>query len=332
MINWITSNRLYEDNLFYYALIIFGWFCVGFFTLGFELSGFTAQQNLFFNFVWYGLLCLGMAFAPFWYRLFFGKTTTQKRAIAIQAQIDAITDETEKQAILDYMQNDGQLPMRSAQRLALVFLGGYYLFEIFFILAWTKEHTLVWQPDWVLTIIEWIRSHINLPPIHVDLKLFLLDIHSSIDKLLHTMYATETEFLNSEFGKATLLFHFFRAFGFFPILFSFYLLFSQFISYNGMNKLKTIKISLWQQLKNFLWLSFLTFFMLLMTYAAFGKLFQDIKYSAENLFNIVIWVNHFYLNVGFLFIIIFFFLLISWFIVVKSLILTILNLNKEISL
>lgn len=58
--DWLVSNRLYEDNLFYYALII----CIGFVFLGFEINGYSQAQNLFFNFVFYLFICTMMALCP----------------------------------------------------------------------------------------------------------------------------------------------------------------------------------------------------------------------------------------------------------------------------
>ncbi|ULJ68776.1 hypothetical protein MIS45_08295 [Wielerella bovis] len=311
--DWIVSNRLYEDNLFYYALIICFWFFVGFSFLGFELEGFSLKQNLFFNFIYYLIICVCMALCPFWFRLFFWKTHTAKREQAINAYLDEL-DDGDRQEIIDYLDKIGQLAMRPTQRRALVFLGSYFLFEIFFISAWVKDLTLVWQPDWVMGIAEWIRANTTLPPLNVDRKLFMLDIHTSSSILLRQMYETEYDFLNSDFGIATLFFHFIRALNFFPILIAIYLVLSNVLGWVGLNKFKAEyqEISFFSHVKKFLWLSFLTFFLLLLVLGGGGKLFMDIEFTAEIL-NLYYWLENFYLHIGHVFFISAFFISISWF-------------------
>lgn len=294
---WIQSNRLYEDNLFYYTLIIVAWFFIGFFTLGFEFSGFSQQQNLAINFVWYIALCGCMALAPFWYRLFFSKTYNQKRINDIQVKIDAIADEQERQAVLDYMSNDGHLPMRPAQRWALVFLGCCCLFEIFYISAWVKDLTLVWQPDWVIHIIDWVKNNTNTPPLNVDRKLFMVEVKG--DKVLEKMFKNEHDFLNSNFGNTALLFQFWKALIFFPVIFALISILGKGIGWTGLNNIKPINT---MNIKSLLWVSFLSFFMFLMMIGVFVGLFQVIgETTLKMLMGKVSWLSSFWINIGYIF-------------------------------
>lgn len=311
--DWLVSNRLYEDNLFYYALIICFWFFWGFAFLGFELEGFSLQQNLFFNFIFYLFICAMMVLCPFWSKLFFGKTHTTKREQELNAHLNEL-DNDDRQEVIDYLSQTGQLAMRPAQRWALVFLGSYFLFEVFFISAWVKDLALVWEPRWASALIEWARGNTALPPIHKNNGIFYLDFELSTDKILHKMYATETEFLNSEFGKVALLFHFFRFISLPLIALSICLSFLDIIGWNGLNKFKSSEHSddLFLFLKSYLWTSFLSFFCTLMIIGGLQGLWYSIRTSAEMSMNIVMWLDNVYLNFCIVLMIIAFFIILSW--------------------
>lgn len=326
--DWLISKRLYEDNLFYYALIICFWFFIGFAFLGFELQGFSLQQNLFFNFVFYLFICTMMALCPFWFKLFFSKTHTAKREQELQQALDEL-DEYDRAEVEAELAHTGGLAMRPVQKWALIFLGSYFLFEVFFISAWVKDMALVWQPDWVMGIVEWVRANTNLPPLNVDRKLFILDIGSSSDKILHTMYNSEIEFLNSEFGKSALFFHFVRFIGVPCIIIAINLSFLGIIGWSGLNKFKhSHNGDLFSFLKSYLWTSFLAFFCALMMWGGI-LLVQSVDISAEMSMNIVMWLDNLYLNFCLVLMIISFFIIVSWLKMSKLLILGVIDFIKQ---
>ena len=160
-----------------------------------------------------------------------------------------------------------------------------------------------------------MKENINLPPLNVDRKLFLLNIHSSSSTLLRELYETEMQFLNSEFGITTSFFHFIKALNFAPILIAVYLLLSNIIGWAGINRFNADhqEISFFSSLKKFLWLSFLMFFLFIMVLGGFGKIFMDIETTAEILINITAWVDNFFLNIGYAFFIIALSVTVSWF-------------------
>lgn len=221
--NWMHSNRLYEDNLFYYTLIIVFWFFVGLGPLGFELDGYSLKQNLFFNFLYYLFICVCMALCPFWFKLFFAKTHTAKREQEINHHLDEL-DQNERVEIETYLAQTGQLAMRPMQKWALVFLGSYFLFEVFFILAWVKDLSLVWQPEWVSACIEWAKSHVNIPPLNIDRDWFLLQIDEKEGWVYDKFYQNEVGFLNSTEGSSVLFYHCLRVFFYLPVLTAFCIL------------------------------------------------------------------------------------------------------------
>ena len=214
--DWLVSNRLYEDNLFYYALIICFWFFIGFIFLGFEINGYSQAQNLFFNFIYYLIICACMAFCPFWFKLFFSKTHTAKREQELNAHLNELDDD-DRQEVVAYLNETGQLAMRPVQKWALIFLGSYFLFEVFFISAWVKDMALVWEPRWASALIEWVRANTDFVSDEgVNHQLFAVRIKPS-DVELYQLYTSEREFLASSFGGATALFQVFRSFCF-PLL------------------------------------------------------------------------------------------------------------------
>ena len=70
---WITSDRLYEEYLFYYLLICLFWFFVGLFSIGIRIPVFNDMQNLAFNTVWFLILCVALSIPRFWYFLIKGR-------------------------------------------------------------------------------------------------------------------------------------------------------------------------------------------------------------------------------------------------------------------
>lgn len=154
----MASERLYEEYLFFYLLIIVFWGFVGLFSFGFELSGYSLQQNLFFNLICFLVLAVAMALTPFWYRIVFGtKARLQRRTTEIEKQIEAIDDPVKREAIRQHLANDGGLTPRRLQKWSLIFLGWCALFEMFFVSSWVKDLALVWQPEWGHSVIDWVR-------------------------------------------------------------------------------------------------------------------------------------------------------------------------------
>ncbi|MFC3902388.1 hypothetical protein SAMN05421749_103138 [Acinetobacter marinus] len=205
VLQWMASERLYEEYLFFYLLIIVFWGFVGLFSFGFELSGYSLQQNLFFNFIWFLVLAVAMALTPFWYRIVFGtKARLQRRTTEIEKQIEAINDPVKREAIRQHLANDGGLAPRRLQKWSLIFLGWCALFEMLFVSSWVKDLALVWQPEWVHSVIDWVRVNTTVPPLNVDGKIFMLKLNGAGEgkAMLKQMFESEQAFLYSPFGEA----------------------------------------------------------------------------------------------------------------------------------
>ncbi|MDO4699099.1 MAG: hypothetical protein Q4A69_00225 [Moraxella sp.] len=211
--DWLFSDRLYENSLFFYTVIILFWFFVGFALMGFEIARFSQKVNLLLNFVFYLVICVCMALSPVWFWLIFKNTNTAQRELELYGILDDLDDEDYWQLKQELYQTGG-LPMQSVQRWALVFLGSYFLFEVFFISSWVKELALVWEPEWATWLIEWVRANTDFVSDEgVNHQLFSVRIKPK-DAVLYQLYTSEREFLASDFGGATALFQAFRSFGF----------------------------------------------------------------------------------------------------------------------
>ena len=256
VLSWMASERLYEEYLFFYILILVFWGAVGLFSFGFELSGYSLQRNLLFNFIWFLILATAMAYTPFWYRLVFGTNARlQRRTQEVQQQIEAIEDPIKREAIKQHIANDGGLAPRKLQKWSLIFLGWCALFELFFISAWVKDLMLIWQPVWIQWIIEFMTANLNLPPLNIDRKFFDLYLKNSI---LAKQFTDEQAFLASPLGDVALVFQFWRTLSFFPILAAFIILLWKPIDWLGMTRLDPRYIN---GVAKFIWCSVISLFM-----------------------------------------------------------------------
>lgn len=317
VLNWMASERLYEEYLFFYILIIVFWGFVGLFSFGFELSSYSLQQNLLFNFIWFLILAIAMAYTPLWYQLVFGsKARLQRRSEEIQQQIEAIEDPIKREAIKQHLANDGGLAPRTLQKWSLIFLGWCALFEMFFVSSWVKDLALVWQPDWVISVIEWVRVNTTVPPLNVDGKIFSIKLGGEGDgkAMLKQMFENEQEFLNSTFGEACLLYHAWHALSFFPILIASIICLWQLIGWTGSSNLEAKK-----GFKGYIWLAVITFFMTLMLIGGSFMIFMDVGYRAGSVTGLAGWVHDFWLHIGYFFIIIALRLYANWLFIIKDL-------------
>lgn len=157
--DWIMSNRLYEVHIFYYTLIIIFWVIVGFVSLGFEIGRFSSTQNLLLNFIWYLTACLLMISSLIIFCNTYEANKYKRYLDTLEREIEEKLTDEEKEIVWDLIEKQGHTLPTNKQRYALLFVGCYALFELFVVSAWIKDMTLVWQPDWVLAITEWIKSH-----------------------------------------------------------------------------------------------------------------------------------------------------------------------------
>ena len=218
--DWIASSHLYEENLFFYFLINLVWYFIGIATLGFKISGLNATSNLLLNFLWCVCLWAAVSFPDFWYWLIWGEDAYLFREEEkFQDILDAIQDGGSREEAAVYLEESSSRLMRRSEILALGFLFMVLLFDAFYCKAWMKNLALVWQPDWVTACIDWVKSHLNMPPINEGWDLFYLDFgDSKTDRILKAKFGDEFQFIQTPFSNTLFFYHFIRCVLFVPIV------------------------------------------------------------------------------------------------------------------
>lgn len=321
--DWLISHRLYEDNLFYYTLIILVWFCIGFTFLGFEINGFSQTQNLFFNFIFYLIICTMMALCPFWFKLFFSKTHTAKREQELQQALDELDGEDRAEVEAE-LAHTGGLAMRPMQRWALVFLGSYFLFEVFFISAWVKDLALVWEPRWASVLIEWAISHTNVPPLNVDRDIFVLDVLD--DGINELGYRDDYLFMNSDFGHAVMLYRVIKTFTLPFVMSALIVILWKPIDWLGFYRVDPRNID---GISSFLYSTFLSVGAFLLFIGATVAFVSDVELVVHYIFGKFNWLSLFWQHIGLIFILFYFKFLVGWFVFWKQTIFSIFGLGAK---
>lgn len=259
--DWLVSNRLYEVHIFYYTLIVAFWIIVGFFSLGFEINGYSQLQNLFFNFIWYLVICVLMTVSLTIFYNTYETNKYEKYLKTLEKEIAENLTDGEKEIVWDLIKEQGHTLPTNKQRYAMLFLGAYLLLELFFISAWVKEMRLIWQPDWVVSVIEWVLEHTELVSISTGGDFFSFSVILKSNDFLYQYYQDKGVFLNSELGKSAMLFVFLKFIASFPILVALSIVVSKVLNWLGINHLiNRANSSVW----GFIWTSALMMFGLLM--------------------------------------------------------------------
>ena len=315
---WMASERLYEEYLFFYGVILCFWAGVGFFAFGFELPGRSQPENLFYNFLLFLLLATAMALTPMWYRLIFGtQARLERRSREIWEQVEAIANDGKREAIKAHLANDGALPPRYLQKWCLIGLAWFALFELFFVSAWVKNGQLIWQPEWVNSIIVWVKNNTALPPIHLDNKLFFISFGS--DSPLGKIFKTEQELLASPLGEMLLLFKFWRAMTFFPTLFMLFVVLGKMIDWLGLGQFRYFRVGrYWDHDRFSRFLLYSLFFVPLFVPGIFMAFFKDVEFTSAMAFNKYYWMSTFYLNMGYIFLMIGLTFLFTWILIFRD--------------
>ena len=305
-LKWLDNEGLYKESLLIYLAIICFWVALGYYTLGFEISIYSLKQNLLLNFIYFLLLCAAILLTPFWYSLFFiSPATKSKLKNKILLAVCQIENKELAMSVKEYLINNGKLLRRNYQKIALYFLGCYFLFEIFYISAWVKNFRLIWEPYLVKSIVAWMIDNTSLPSEKIrSIKLFSISLNRTVISGL----VTEKEFLFSKAGDSVLLFNFFRALFFIPMLASFSILLWDFFDIAGLEALKPYNAN---SVKSFLWSITATLVMSFMLIASLGTLVNSIDFKLNMVYKWA-WPYELWVNLGFVSIIVGVKFIISW--------------------
>ncbi|MGK8266066.1 hypothetical protein [Moraxella nonliquefaciens] len=253
------SNRLYEVHIFYYTLIIIFWVIVGFVSLGFEIGSFSSTQNLLLNFVWYLTVCLLMITSLIIFCNTYEANKYKRYLDTLEREIEEKLTDEEKEIVCDLIQEQGHTLPTNKQRYALLFVGCYALFELFVVSAWIKDMTLIWQPDWVLAIIEWVKSNSTVVSVSANGgSFFSFNAFITKSNLLYDYYQDGKLFLNSELGKSAMFMSFIKLISFVPVIYSLCLVFWKMFGWiSGDHLMRRASSEVW----GFIWVSSLVLFM-----------------------------------------------------------------------
>ncbi len=275
--NWIYSNRIYEVYIFYYILIIAFWVLMGFFTLGFEINGFSSIQNLLVNFIWYLAICLLMTASLIIFCNTYEANKHKKYLQTLEKEIEENLTDEEKEIVWNLIEEQGYTLPTNLQRYAMLFVGGYALFELFFVSAWIKDMTLVWQPDWVLACIDWVKSHTRLKSVSESGGLFAFSAFIIDSEILYNYYQDGSQFLNSELGKSIMFFSFLKLISFVPIIYALCLVFWRMFGWlSGDHLIHRASTQIW----GFIWTSSLVLFM---SFIMFSGIFAIILFMSGDI-------------------------------------------------
>lgn len=321
---WITSDRLYEEYLFFYLLICLFWFFVGLFSIGIRIPVFNDIQNLILNFVWFLLLCGALSIPKFWYRLIKGKNAYLFQATAkVDKTLSSIKDIQQREQVYKQIASNGKLPPNRLETISLAFLFAFILFDILYIRCWISDLSLVWQPDWVNACIDWVHNNLTLPPINENRKFFNLYFSgNSADTKLKEYFGDEWAFLASPFGDAALFYHFIRVVIFIPILAALSIVLWKPLRWLGMQQIDPRNIhSVMSFLRSCAWSLIFAFFMAIGTWG----FLTNANWFTLGLIDQEAWFENLYINGLYLFIVFGIRFFYGWFVFWKNIFLNFRN-------
>lgn len=275
---WKYTNRIYENHLFFRLCLIVGFFAVAPFCLGFDIAGWGKPQVLFVNFLAFLGLCGLLVFLLWLFFVFYEKPKGEKYLDQLTIEIETKLNQKEQEQIWELLEVAGYLLPNYQQRKSLVLLCVMFLFELFVVGAWIKNGELIWQPTWVLMIINWVESHTSWVAVVHGGKFFGFFAMFDHRDLVYQYAKTPQEFLASELGKATMFVSFIQLLFCFPKIILMKNAFGDMAGWLGINRIiYQMNKSFW----GFIWgtammlATFLFFFALL--FVMIGSLTMDEK-------------------------------------------------------
>jgi membrane protein len=202
-----ASNRLFETYIGAQALIYIIFIASAQYIFGFSVGGFSNGSVLFFNFLAFLAILAVMCWVPMITKRIIGQGNSNQAAVL--EEIAAEHDEEERDFMILEARLNGCLPPSRKQEVALIIIAVIFLFEVFYICAWSKGGKLVWCPEWIQDIILWEKSNTGIYPNDVRKKLFILHF-DGFSHLASKSFPNEQMILESKSHTGLFLFHFIR--------------------------------------------------------------------------------------------------------------------------
>ena len=228
-----TSNRLFEKYIGFQALMYVFLIVSSQYIFGFDIASFSSGYILFCKFLAFLVILAGMYCVPFITKYLIGQGNAGQASVL--EEIAAEDDEEERDFLILEARLNGCLPPSRKQEIALFIIAGIFLFEMFYIDAWTKNGELIWYPQWLQHLVDWMKDNTGVYPDDIRKKLFILDFDDA--PTLAQSFSNERIFLTMATSDRFFVFSLLRIFTF-PIVFYCLCVISwDMVSYLGMEKL-----------------------------------------------------------------------------------------------
>lgn len=210
------TKSIYEPYIFRRLFIASFWFVVALFALGFEIDGFNRYQDLLANFGAL-LLIIGLMLGSLQLHfILFEQPKTETLFNELENSIEAHLTPNEQAIVCEFLENNGYLSPNYQMRWALVGFYVIFLVELFLISAFIKEGYIVWQPTWILVIINWVENHTTWVAVVNGGGFFDFNAMMDKDDWVYQLAKTPQEFVSSELGKASMLLSLFQVLVYLP--------------------------------------------------------------------------------------------------------------------
>ena len=234
---WQYTNRIYENHLFFRLCLIALFFAICPFCLGFELDALTIYQNLALNFLVFLGLCGLLTLILWLFFILYEKPKGEQYLDDLTIRIQNNLKPDEQKQVWELLKTGGYLLPNHTQRKAVIWLCVIALFELFLLSAWVKNGTLIWQPTWVLVIINWVETHTSWVTVVHGGKFFGFFAMFDRDDLVYQYYQTPQAFLSSELGKTAMFVSFIQLMSYYPKILLMKNAFGEMAGWLGINRI-----------------------------------------------------------------------------------------------
>lgn len=257
----IGKYTLFEQHVFFYSMMMSGILIIASSTFGFGMNTFSPSVYMLINFLWYIFLGTVIFYTPLLYRLLFSRfVNSTKYEAEIKAMLSKIEDPHDKTVLEDYFANNGKLSPNKKQNYALAIIFCILLMDLFILHAWTvgSDRHLVWKPDWVQSIINFVHAHLDLPPLSKNDGFFILNLDNSY---LKRHYANEAVLVASPLADSGFLYHMWRVITIIPLLVCIKIIIWKALDWLGATQVNPKNIT---GVRSFIWSSLATLIMVFM--------------------------------------------------------------------
>lgn len=261
----LNYHRQYERYIFFYFVIMCFWLWLAAYTFShYKNTAFAAHfsppQNLALGFVCYLFFAAMIALTPYWYRLTLHSFTgTKQREEHIWQMLEEADSYGAYEALYDLFRQNGEFPPSFKQTLALMGIFWILMFELLILYGWIENFILVWQPDWLINGAQWVIDNTGVIGDKPS-TLFKWEPKGKVENWSEKVQ----EMLKEPYGRTLGAVHLWILFSYPLLIACFGKVLWQMLDWLGLERMNPRNI---RSAGKFLWLSFLSPFMLALLYA-----------------------------------------------------------------